>query len=155
MCEGYTVPLMESKPSIPIGVFADVYGVPRHELEVNPEEYTLRLWHDEGEWHVEPDETRDGGGNWDEEWAPADDEQAHQVIVEDLRRREQLNSQIPVTVTMLRGDLSVSEAIVYWLCDDEDGPELTQQEAAEKMGASGRDEVWTQLRRARDKLTTG
>lgn len=58
---------------------------------------------------------------------------------------------IPADIIRERGDLSLQQAIVHYLCDDPDGPELTQEAAAEAIGTT-RDQLWIQLRRARDKL---
>jgi hypothetical protein len=59
--------------------------------------------------------------------------------------------EIPTRILRERGDLSVQQAIVHYLTDDPDGPELTQQAAADAIGTT-RDQLWTQLRRAREKL---
>lgn len=60
-------------------------------------------------------------------------------------------TMLPTSVLRDRGPLSVQQAVIHWLCDDPDGPELTQEDAATAVGTT-RDQLWTQLRRAREKL---
>lgn len=62
------------------------------------------------------------------------------------------NLQIPLQIFRNRNSQSHGEAIAYYLCDDPDGPNLSQHEAADKLGTT-RDQLWTQLRRAREKLS--
>lgn len=58
---------------------------------------------------------------------------------------------IPAHAIRERPALGTSEAIAYYLCDDPDGPELTQQAAADLLGKA-RGTIKTQLGQARDKL---
>lgn len=58
---------------------------------------------------------------------------------------------IPASVLRERGDLSLQQAVIHYLTDDPDGPGLSQHDAAEAIGTD-RDQLWTQLRRAREKL---
>jgi DNA-binding CsgD family transcriptional regulator len=61
--------------------------------------------------------------------------------------------EIPAPVLDHRydADLSPMQAVCYHLCDADDGPNLTQQRAADAIGTS-RDQLYTHIRRARDKL---
>lgn len=64
------------------------------------------------------------------------------------------NALIPCHVLRNRhgaDDMSPMQAIAFYLCDDPDGPELTQQAAADLLGKA-RGTIKTQLGEARDKL---
>jgi hypothetical protein len=64
--------------------------------------------------------------------------------------------EIPARVLDHRygADLSPMQAVCYYLCDAADGPELSQYEVADAVGST-RDQVYTQVRRARDKIEEG
>lgn len=59
---------------------------------------------------------------------------------------------IPLHVLEDRDELglTINEAIAYWLCDDPDGPQVTQQAAAETLSTS-QGSVWNLLDNARRK----
>ncbi len=58
---------------------------------------------------------------------------------------------IPLSKLADRGDLSYGEAIVHYLCDDPDGPQMTTRAAGAALGRT-RGTIKTQLDRARAKL---
>lgn len=63
-----------------------------------------------------------------------------------------LPTHIPIEVLSKRGDLSPTQALAYYLVDDEYGPKLTYADAANMLGMKNRQEIGTHLKRARDSL---
>lgn len=67
-------------------------------------------------------------------------------------RPELLEHEIPTSVLEERGDLTIHQALCYYLCDEPNGPGCTYREAAELLGLNTRREVGKHLQRARKKL---
>lgn len=60
-----------------------------------------------------------------------------------------MTKAIPIRVIQNRGPLSIHQALCVYLCDDPDGPMVSQAEAANLLGLSTRSQVSTHLQRAR------
>jgi hypothetical protein len=61
-----------------------------------------------------------------------------------------LPTHIPIEVLKNRGELSLAQALAFYLVDEEYGPKLTYATAATMLGMKNRQEIGTHLKRARD-----
>ncbi len=65
---------------------------------------------------------------------------------------KRLPTNIPIEVLKNRGELSLAQALSYYLVEQEYGPNLTYATAATLLGMNKRQEIGTHLKRARETL---